>query len=493
VNGGKDYGVARIDAKHTFRDIPSPSFSEGASSIFKDSMFRQGQARSFARAMLILPAVLAAACSDLPSAMSAGDAGPLFSTICQTADHVNFTYGKDALLNTTGTSSLYTGELRWVDIDVRDAGGCRLPASRISSVAVDSTTLLGLKVESSVNPIYRLQALRYRSSGAQLKVVADGKTFTSSIALFNPTVRFFNGAGAEITGTLPVEVGIFSNVSAKAFAGSTLSAPVIPTVGWSGTRTWTTGNAAASVAVGGTTADAAQASIKGVTVGSSSMTVQMLGVTKTVAVDVRAKAAVATVTVTGPTSLTQGQTGSYTAVPKDANGNVLSGRTVTWSVDNTAVATTTQAGVVSAVGAGSTSVRATIDGKAGTAPLQVTGTPGVNLTLAYPGGVPTLNWTTTFSGVHDVFIVYEEEVIDVEFGNQWNQHYEWVGSTSGTTFQDTGHSYTANSVCNEGINPPYSYRNVTTNYIVIPAVAPTVPSQMLRADISPGAAPCYLP
>src|SRR5688500_18250222 len=44
---------------------------------------------------------------------------------------------------------------------------------------------------------------------------------------------------------------------------------------------------------------------------------------------------------------------------KDANGAVLSGRSVTWSSSNTAVATVTQAGVVTGVGRGIAQITAT--------------------------------------------------------------------------------------------------------------------------------------
>ena len=319
---------------------------------------------------------------------------------------------------------------------------------------------------------------------------ASGKTFSTTINLFNPTIRFFNAAGTEITGTLPVEVSIYTPVTAKAFAGS--SGPVIPSAGWATSPAWSTGTTNASVTTATTNPDGSRVDIRGVTVGSSSLTVQMLGITKTVPVDVRAKTPVASVTVTGPASLKQDSTGNYTAVPKDASGNVLSGRTVTWSVDNTAIATVTTAGKVTAVAPGSTNVRATIDGTAGTAPLTVTARPGVNLSVTYPGGVPTLSWTTTFTGTHDVYLLIEEEIHDVEFGDSENIYWVHLGSTSGTTFQDTGHTYTGGSTCTEGINWPYSYRDVITNYVVVPAASPSTPSTWLRADVNTGP-PCYTP
>lgn len=57
-----------------------------------------------------------------------------------------------------------------------------------------------------------------------------------------------------------------------------------------------------------------------------------------------------------------GLTRAYTVELRDANGNVLSGRSIFWQTTNTSVATVTQAGVVNAVSPGTTRVRATSEG-----------------------------------------------------------------------------------------------------------------------------------
>jgi len=84
-------------------------------------------------------------------------------------------------------------------------------------------------------------------------------------------------------------------------------------------------------------------------------------------------ATVATVSVTlGATSLAPGQTTQATAVARDANGNVLTGRVVTWSAVNPSIATVSSAGLVTAVAAGSATIRATVDTKVGDGVLTVT-------------------------------------------------------------------------------------------------------------------------
>ena len=65
-----------------------------------------------------------------------------------------------------------------------------------------------------------------------------------------------------------------------------------------------------------------------------------------------------------------------TATLKDASGNTLSGRTVTWSSSNTSVATVSSSGLVSAVTPGSATVTAASEGKTGTASITVTAPTG---------------------------------------------------------------------------------------------------------------------
>src|SRR4029077_20896701 len=79
--------------------------------------------------------------------------------------------------------------------------------------------------------------------------------------------------------------------------------------------------------------------------------------------------AVASVGVTlASGSLNPGQTTQATAVTRDANNNVLTGRVIVWTSTNTAVATVnSSSGLVTAVAVGSAQITATSEGKAGSA------------------------------------------------------------------------------------------------------------------------------
>ncbi len=90
--------------------------------------------------------------------------------------------------------------------------------------------------------------------------------------------------------------------------------------------------------------------------------------TETVGVD-----PVATVTVVlGSASLNPGQTMGASAIVRDATGNVLNGRTVSWSSLNTNVATVSIGGTISAVTPGNATIRATVESQTGDATFTVT-------------------------------------------------------------------------------------------------------------------------
>jgi uncharacterized protein YjdB len=149
------------------------------------------------------------------------------------------------------------------------------------------------------------------------------------------------------------------------------------------TVTWTTSNAAiATVSSTGL--------VTGVAAGGPvTITATSEGQTGTAAITVTATPApVASVTVSPPTAtVTVGATVQLTATTTDAAGNVLTGRTVTWTSDNTAVATVDATGLVTGVAAGTATITATSEGQTGTAAITVTAAPTIQaLVLSTTGG-----------------------------------------------------------------------------------------------------------
>lgn len=94
-------------------------------------------------------------------------------------------------------------------------------------------------------------------------------------------------------------------------------------------------------------------------------------------------APVSTVTVSPDSiSVIVGNTSTLTAAVKDAGGNTLTGRAVTWKSDKTAIATVdANSGVVTAVAPGTATVTATSEGKSGSAKVVVKLEPVASVTV----------------------------------------------------------------------------------------------------------------
>src|SRR5438874_2316474 len=81
-------------------------------------------------------------------------------------------------------------------------------------------------------------------------------------------------------------------------------------------------------------------------------------------------------------SVSVGQTVQLAATPKDANGNPLTGRTVTWSSGNSGVATVSASGIVTGVSPGAATITAASEGKSGTAAVTVSSVPVASVAVS---------------------------------------------------------------------------------------------------------------
>ncbi len=97
--------------------------------------------------------------------------------------------------------------------------------------------------------------------------------------------------------------------------------------------------------------------------------------------------AIASLTITPPaTSLVIGATTQLTAIARDAQGNVLAGRVTTWIAGAPLVATVSQTGLVTAVGAGSAIIFAASEGQVGQANILVNTIGVASVVVALPSG-----------------------------------------------------------------------------------------------------------
>ena len=177
-------------------------------------------------------------------------------------------------------------------------------------------------------------------------------------------------AVATVTITPPtaqVEAGLTTQLTAAAkdANGTTLSNPIA----WTSSALTIASVSATGLVTGVAAGTATITAAAGGKQGTASITVVPPSV-QTVAVSVAA----ATIAVTGTTTAT--------AVLRDAGGNTLTGRQVTWSTGNTAIATVSSGGVVTGVAVGSTTVIGTSEGKTGSAPITVVPPPVATVTVS---------------------------------------------------------------------------------------------------------------
>jgi uncharacterized protein YjdB len=211
------------------------------------------------------------------------------------------------------------------------------------------------------------QAIATVGSGAQVSALAEGSAeivATSGSTSGRTTLRVRPRPVATVT---------------VALASSNL------TVGQTTQATATTRSANNSVLTGRTIAwtsdNAAVATVSStgvvtsVAAGTAQITATSEGKSGSATVTVSAVAAipVASVSVSlASPSLVAGQTTQATATTRDANNAVLTGRAITWSSDNTAVATVSGTGLVTSVADGTAHIIATSEGKSGNATVTVT-------------------------------------------------------------------------------------------------------------------------
>ncbi len=121
----------------------------------------------------------------------------------------------------------------------------------------------------------------------------------------------------------------------------------------------------------------------------------------------------------GDTTIQVGGTVQLTASPKDADGNILTGRDVSWSSSSNSTATVSDSGVVTGLAAGTITISATVDGTTGTTTVRVEPQPILNYELRYSTSSTRSN-SRSLSGANltgnvYIFVTPSENVASVDF------------------------------------------------------------------------------
>jgi acetyl esterase/lipase/uncharacterized protein YjdB len=167
---------------------------------------------------------------------------------------------------------------------------------------------------------------------------------------------------------VPVDGSVQLTATARDDAGNILTGRVV---------TWTSSNpAVASVSADG--------HVRGEATGSAVITATTEGRSGTTQATVFLTP-VATVTLTpDPASVVEGRTLAFIVTLKDADGNVLTGRPVTWESSAPGVATVNSSGIATGVSVGTSTISAASEGKQDAVTLTVTAVPAASVE-ASPG------------------------------------------------------------------------------------------------------------
>ena len=248
------------------------------------------------------------------------------------------------------TSSLQIGATVQLSVTARDANNNVL-TGRIVTASSANTAI------ATVNATLLVTAV---SAGTtQITVVSEGKSAVATITVTAPApIPVASVSISPATPSLQVGAAVQLTATTRDASNNVLTGRVV---------TWASANSAlASVSSTGR--------VTAVAAGTTQITATSEG-----------KSASATVTITTPTpaavasvsvalangSLNPGSTTQATATTRDANNNVLTGRAITWSSGNTAVATVSATGLVAAVAVGTAQITAASEGQSGGASLVV--------------------------------------------------------------------------------------------------------------------------
>lgn len=268
-------------------------------------------------------------------------------------------------------SSVVAGSTTSASVVLRDNGGNTLTGR---SVAFSSSNT-GVATIDNSGGIVAVSA-----GTTTITATSEGQSASAPLTVLPPPVATVSVSLQQAT----VELGAGTTASAvlRDANGTTLSGR---TVSWSSSN-----SAVATVSASGV--------ITSASVGTTTITASSEGKTGSATLSV-IPAPVASISVSlAQSSLQVGGSTSASAVLRDANGVVLSDRSIAWSSSNTAVASVSASGVVTALAGGTASIMATSEGKSGMATVTVTLPPVASVTLSGAGRVKvgdTYTYTAT--------------------------------------------------------------------------------------------------
>lgn len=241
-----------------------------------------------------------------------------------------------------------------------------------SNLYVGGTTLATVVLRDSAANTLTGRTVTWSTSDDLVATVSAGGLVTAvgvGSAIITATSEGRSGTAVVSVSLVPVATVSVSLASSSLYVGGSTQASAVLRDTSGNTLTgrtvsWSSGSGSVATV-------SASGLVTAVGVGSAVITATSEGRTGTAIVSV-SLVPVSTVTVTlASSSLHVGGTTQASAVLKDASGNTLTGRSVTWSTSNAAIATVGASGLVAGVGSGSVTITATAEGVSSSVPMYV--------------------------------------------------------------------------------------------------------------------------
>ena len=272
------------------------------------------------------------------------------------------------------------------------------PATK--AMLVTQTFPLGVTVTDSVGTVVTDRVVTWGSSNTAVATVSAAGVVTAvaaGTATITATSEGKSGSSTITVSPVPVSTVAVQPPTDSLAPGATVQLTAIAKDSAGGVLT--------GRAVGWASSDPAVATVSvtglvtGVAVGNATMTATSEGKSGTSVMTVYIP--VASVAVAPPTAtILLTQTKAFTATATDATGNLLTGRLVTWSSSNPAIATVNSSGVATGVALGTVTITATSEGKSGSATLTINPVPVFSVTITPPSpDTVFVNYTTQLAAV----------------------------------------------------------------------------------------------
>lgn len=188
-------------------------------------------------------------------------------------------------------------------------------------------------------------------------------------------------------------------------------------------------------------------------------------------------ASVGSVSVTlSATSARVGSTVTATADVRGTTGAVLTGRTVSWASGNSAIATVSSSGVITAATVGTVSIAATVDGVSGSATLTVTPPPVQTVTVTLASASVIAGNTTTATAT----------LADDKGAPLSGRSVTWSSGTPTVATVDTAGRITAVAAGTTTITATSEGKTGTASLTVLPVPVASVTVAVSPASVLPG-------